>query len=235
VRPELLSAFVIAMVVAALVSSWSIPSGHDIYRAINPLLERLGFRDQVTDTDSPDTAKNTAGGEAEAPPALVLLGFFREASSLLHELQARLSEASLREILVVDFNPEAHRKLKKLGIRCRYGDVGHPDTLKHLGLENAAIVACTLPDHVLKGTTNLKLLRSLRKILPAGKGRVIVTAETLESAREMYRQGADYVFIPRMVTARYLADVLERLRREEADGVRDAAMDVVGKRVEILP
>ena len=105
---------------------------------------------------------------------MVLLGFFREASSLLEEIRQRHSEESLKDLLVVDFNPEAHHRMKEMGIQCKYGDIGHTDALRHLGIEHAELLVCTIPDHLLKGTSNLKLLRSLKSIAP--EANIIVTA-----------------------------------------------------------
>lgn len=201
VRPEILSAFVFGLVVTALMSSYLIPNGHAVYRWLNPLLERLGFRDDVVHDDNSNVRPLTL------PPRVVLLGFYREASSLLQEMIRRHSERALRQVLVVDFNPEAHRRLNGLGVACRYGDISHPDSLQPLELENAKVLVCTIPDHQLKGITNLKLLRVLKSLAPAAK--IVVTAETFDSAQEMYAEGAAYVFLPRTLAAQHLADILE--------------------------
>lgn len=223
---ELLSAFILAMVATALLSSIVIPSSHDIYRAVTKWLERLGFKDHV----SPDAEVTPS---TDHHPTLVLLGFYRDASSLLQEMVNRYSEAALHEVMVVDFNPEAHQKLKQMGIHCKYGDIGHVDTLRHLDLTRAQLLVCTIPDQMLKGTSNLKLLKQLQKLAP--QARVIVTAETIESAREMYREGAEYVIVPRLVNAHYLADVLDRLRSASRGSIRPAAMAHLEKWTEVLP
>jgi hypothetical protein len=226
VTPDLMSVFVIAMVASSLLSSFTIPRSHSIHHLLNPLFEKIGFKDHISDGKKTEETHT-------ADPEVILLGFFKDASSLLYEMLSRYSPQAIEKILVVDFNPEAHHKLKELGIQCKYGDIGHIDTLKHLHLTHAKLLVCTIPDHLLKGTSNLKLLHQLKKLAPNAK--IIVTAEQLESAREMYKDGADYVFIPRIVSAHYLADVVERLQTANGDKIKFAATEFLDGRKEILP
>lgn len=228
ISPDMVSAFILALVVTALISSLMIPQGHGIYRAMNPLLDKLGFKDKVS------SSGNTGVNEAVhfEHPQIVLLGFFREASSLLNELSQRHQADVMKKVLVVDFNPEAHKKLNEAGFRCMYGDLSHPDTLKHLELEHAKVLVCTIPDHILKGVTNLTLLKALKKLAPASQ--IIVTAETLASAREMYENGADYVFIPRMLSAEYLADLLDHIHAGTDAAFKQASKDRLQDWKEVL-
>jgi len=221
---DLLSSFILAMTVTALISALVIPKSHEIFKMVNPLLERLGFRDRIT-------GKDVSTEEVHAIPPLVLLGFYREASSLLSEIQSRGS--SLQEILVVDFNPESLAELRFRGVRCEYGDVSNPTTLEHLHLEQARTLICTIPDHLLKGTSNKALSKVLRRISPDAT--IILTAETIESAREMYLAGADYVMIPRIISAHYLADILEKNRAGDLPQIRNRASAFIDLRVEVLP
>jgi voltage-gated potassium channel Kch len=200
VQPELLSAFIIALVATALLSSVLLPNAHSIYKALNPLLERIGFKDKIL--EKAETAH-------EGHPQIVLLGFYREGSSLLQEILSRHSDAVKKKLLVVDFNPEAHQKLTEMGVPCKYADISHTDTLRHLELQHAKVLICTIPDHMFKGITNLKLLRALKEIAP--ETQVVVTAETIDSAREMYKAGADYVFVPRLLASQYLADLIDHI------------------------
>lgn len=227
VSPELLPAFVLALVATALTSSVLIPAGHTLYRWANGPLEALGLRDRVD-----DGTHGGGAGHGGPPPQIVLLGFFREASSLLHAMATRDLAATRRKLMVVDFNPEAHHKLHEMGIRCAYGDISHVDTLKHLHLDQARVLVCTIPDHLFKGTSNHKLLMQLRALAP--KSRIVVTAETLVSAREMYCDGADYVFLPRIIASRSLADVLERLRTARGHAIRARGVAELTRRREIL-
>jgi Trk K+ transport system NAD-binding subunit len=78
--------------------------------------------------------------------------------------------------------------------------------LRHADIEHARLIVCALPDAVLKGSTNLKVLRLLRNLAP--QARVIVTADFFYQARELYAEGATFVFLPRLMSARELAVVV---------------------------
>ena len=113
-----------------------------------------------------------------------------------------------------------------------YGDISHLDTLEHVGVEHARLVLSTVSDDFLRGTDNMTLLRTVRRINP--EARVIVCAETLAQAREMYAAGADYVVLPRVETARAFLDVLDAVARGALDDLRARALADLGGREEVL-
>jgi Trk K+ transport system NAD-binding subunit len=98
------------------------------------------------------------------------------------------------------------RELDRRGIFNMYGDISHTDTLHHAGAEHAQVVLCTIPDAILKGVTNVRLLHKLRTMNPTA--RIIVTAEFFYAARELYEHGADFVFVPRLMSLSELADAV---------------------------
>jgi hypothetical protein len=197
--------------VFAITSVWStylIAYNHEIQRWLVRLLLRIGFADGG---DSGDAAQ----GEEEK--SIVFLGCFREASSILHEMElcskGTDSDGVLGQVLVIDFNPHVLQGLKRRGIKCLYGDIAHMDTLHHAQIHSAKIVACTIPDAVLRGTTNLRLLRQARRLCP--QAQVMVAAETVSSAVELYEEGADFVYIARLHSARHIAALIARAARNE--------------------
>lgn len=226
VRPELVSAFVLAMVATALLSSAAIPRADAIVRALRPLLARAGLRDAALE-------ERPGANVGHPPPLVVLLGFYREASSLLEELRRRHPADVPRRVLVVDFNPETIQRLEADGVPCVFGDVSHLDTLQHVGLAEARLVVCTVADHQLKGITNLKLVPALRALAPDAA--LVVTAETLASARAMYEAGADHVLLPRLLAGRYLADLLDHLHAGTLGRFREDARRHLERWSEVLP
>ena len=81
-----------------------------------------------------------------------------------------------------------------MGIKVVYGDISHMDTLHHASLHNVKIIISTIPDTILVGTNNLKIISHMKEIAPTAF--IIVTAENVENALKMYDAGADYVFLP---------------------------------------
>lgn len=78
------------------------------------------------------------------------------------------------------------------------------DTVSH-----AKIVLSTIPDSLLVGTDNLRLIKHIQSLCPRAK--ILVTAENPQSALQMYTEGADYVLMPRMVAAQHLLEMTERI------------------------
>jgi Kef-type K+ transport system membrane component KefB len=230
--PEyILSSFIIALVCTALISNVMIAKSHEVYRLLNPLLEKIGLKDKI-DTLS-DNKEESHDDPDKIYAKTIFLGFYREASSFLHEIETRHSKEALKEIMVVDYNPETITKLKSKEIQVHYGDIGHSDTLHHLDLHHAKIIISTIPDSILRGTSNLKLLNSMKEMCPNAK--VIVTAETIDGARKLYKAGADYVYIPRIVSAHYLTDILERIESGNSETVKQNAIHFLETRNEIIP
>jgi Kef-type K+ transport system membrane component KefB len=215
------SILALALVFTSTISTYMMMSNHRIARQAVDLLKRFGIQDRPI--------SDAAQAESEAEGGVILLGFHRTASSLVHDYPCLPSGESM---LVIDFSPEVHRALRRLEIPVVYGDISHLDTLEHAGVERAGVVLSTVSEDFLRGTDNLTLLRQVRRLNP--EARVILSAETFERAREMYAAGADYVIMPRVETARAFLEVLEALERGELDDLRARALANLKDRTEVL-
>ncbi len=213
---------VIVFAVTATVSTYKISYNFELQRLLSRWLKRIGVRDL-------DQAEQRA---AAVRPRLMLLGFAKVASSLLEDIERR-APALKERMAVVDFNPEAVHELRRRGINVHYGDISHTDSLRHAGIEEAEIVVSTIPDHYLKGIANRHILQLVRQLNP--KALVVVTAETIASARELYAAGADYVSLPRLNTAADLLPALEKLVAGVTDSDREAFQAAAKHRHEIIP
>ena len=115
--------------------------------------------------------------------------------------------------LVIDFNPLVLQELKRRRIKCLYGDVANMDTLHHAQIHSAKIVACTISDAILRGTTNLRRLRQARRLCP--QAQIVAAADNISLAVELYEQGADFVYIARLHSARHMAELIARAVQDE--------------------
>ena len=122
------------------------------------------------------------------------------------------------EICVIDFNPVVHEKLKQRDVYTVYGDITARDVLHHAGASHAEIIICSLPNMVLKGANNLKILRQLRELNPHAQ--IIVHAEVLADVPALYAAGANYVSAPRLLEAADLLHVLESAEKKPLDHKR---------------
>jgi len=213
--------------ITSVASTYMIQYNHQIQSVIAPLFRLVGIKD--IERHSPQHDADQQHRE------IVFLGFFREASSIFFELEAMQDkdEKYLTEkVLVIDFNPHVHRKLNKRKVKCVYGDISSVDTIKHAHIESAKVVVSSIPDSILRGITNQKILRLLKRICPGAK--VIVTANTLQSALHLYDEGADFVFIPRIHSSQYVAQVIAESLHQPLMNYRQMEVASLRGRQEIL-
>ena len=156
---------------------------------------------------------------AHGPHSIVLLGFHRVASAFLHDLETTRPDL-LEHVHVVDFNPDVLHELHRRGISCAEADLSSPDTLRHVGIGGAKVAVCTIPDTLLKRTTNRRLLAAVRDLCPGAA--TVGTAETRDTERDLLADGAAAVIVPpRAAAASVLSDVLALLEGRPVPG-RDA-------------
>jgi Kef-type K+ transport system membrane component KefB len=211
---DLLSLIIFTFVITSIAAPYLIKYSHPIQKTLSALLERVGFA---------DIGSGMERTEAPGGKDIAVLGFFRIASSLIRGIEESVEEGAERsdhlkdKIVVVDFNPNVHQKLNSMGIRAIYGDISHMDTLHHAGIHDAKVVVSTIPDTVLVGTDNLRMIKQIQNICPHAK--IVVTAESPARALKMYAEGADYVFLPRALAAEHLIPVLKDLLSDNKESV----------------
>ena len=229
ISAELVSTLTFVFAITSVLSTYLVGYNHEIQRRLARLLAKIGF---ATSGDS--IAEVT---ERQEGNSIVFLGCFREASSILHEMELQSKAADdgvLEQILVIDFNPLVLQELKRRRIKCIYGDVAHMDTLHQAQIHSAKIVACTISDAILRGTTNLRILRQARRLCP--QAQIVAAADNISSAVELYEQGADFVYIARLHSARHMADLIARAVQDE-DGfkeLREEEFQLLKQRKEVL-
>ena len=218
----------LAFTLLAVVSTFGIAKSDSLARKLILWLKRFGFRD----LDYVPTDADAAGGAADDHGArIVFVGFFRTASSLLEDIQSHCPELAA-EVAVVDFSPVARDGLLKRHVPVIYGDVSHRDTLVHAGVDKAEVLISTVPDSLLKGTTNARLVRLLRQLNPTAK--IIATVDVLQQARELLDAGADYVNVPRLHQAGDLLEAVRAAREGMLDKKRTALREILLDRREVL-
>ena len=194
ISEDLSTSIIIAFVLTALATTPLFHSAYRIQAALAPTLRRLGFK------DPPPQEK---AGEKEW--RLAFLGFHRVASSLLYDI-ARDDPELVKETLVIDFAVTLHDRIRAVGAHVEYGDLSNPDTLHHAGIDRARVVVSTVPDDLIRGTSNKRIVAAVRKLNPTAI--IIANAVTIAECEEIYAAGADYVFMARVETARALGEAI---------------------------
>lgn len=105
-------------------------------------------------------------------------------------------------LLVLDFNPKIIQKLTEDKINALYGDIGDPEVLDALNLANAKLIISTAQYK----DDNLQLLTELRRRKFSGV--VIIRAVSWQDAKELYKNGADFVILPEVLAGDFILEHL---------------------------
>ncbi|UPJ67779.1 cation:proton antiporter [Bradyrhizobium sp. 191] len=229
IAAETANAASFAFVVLAVLSTFVMTRSDEITRwAIGPL-KRIGLRD--LDHGNGHAEDGHEGGHGEAR-RVVILGFFRAASALLAEIE-RQAPVLLEQITVVDFNPNVYQTLLSRGLHVIYGDISNVDTLLHAGIGKSEMIILSVPDSLLKGATNEKLVRHVRALNPTAL--IVATADLLADVGALYEAGASYVTVTRLSDAHELFTVIEAAQAGLLADKRAELDQRLGERREVLP
>ena len=227
IKTETASAASFAFVVLAVLSTFFMMRSGEVTKGLIGPLKKVGLRD----LDHAHHAEGHEGGHGETN-RIVVLGFFRAASALLSQIE-RQNESLLEQITVIDFNPNVFRILNERGVHVIYGDISNVDTLVHAGIGKAELIILSVPDSLLVGANNEKLVRHVRALNPTAK--IVATADLLSNVGDLYAAGADYVTVTRLTDAGELYAVIEAADAGLLEDKR-AEMDArLADRKEVLP
>ncbi|MGX4806282.1 cation:proton antiporter domain-containing protein [Bradyrhizobium guangdongense] len=229
IAPETANAASFAFVVLAVLSTFVMTRSDEITRwAIGPL-KRIGLRDLDHGNGHAEEGQEGSHGEARR---IVILGFFRAASALLAEIE-RQTPVLLEQITVIDFNPVVYQTLLSRGLHVIYGDISNVDTLLHAGIGKSEMIILSVPDALLKGASNEKLVRHVRALNP--KAMIVATADLLSDVGELYAAGASYVTVTRLSDANELFTVIEAAQAGLLADKRAELDQRLSERREVLP
>ncbi len=179
-----LAVIIYSMAILAAVSSYSIRFNHELYLVWNTVVGKFWSEEKALNREVPVVPDSCD---------VALLGCHSIGRALLDEL-ARQGSAILSRIVIVDFNPEMLRAIRKRGITARFGDIGSLDTLEHAHVGSARVVMSTIPDMLLRGVTNLALVKMSRALAPTAW--IVATADDSQHEHQLKAAGADIVIRP---------------------------------------
>lgn len=227
INQNVLTLIIFTFVITSILTPYFIKYSDPLQKSLAKMFIGVGLKDFTF------TPENNVIGEQKD---IAILGFFKTASSLIAELRmdhlSTVDQGIMSKLVVVDFNPNIHERLSNIGVKAIYGDVSHIDTLQHSGIEDVHVVVSTIPDSLLVGTNNLTLVKQMQQLCP--NARIIVTAESIQDALDMYNAGADYVLLPRVLTAQHLKEILPSVQRGRNDQIKQKHITLLRGRQEIL-
>ena len=172
------------------VSSYYISYGDRLYEIFRPILKKFEFRKKLIDE---------IPAEVGLKHHVVLIGAHRMGRSILNALRD-----SDIEFVAIDFDPAIVKKLSSASVPIIYGDISDIDIQDKVGLMDASVVISTIPGF----KNNLAIVKMLEHRDVEVK--TIVTAADEWHARELYREGADYVLVPHFIGGQELAGIIKR-------------------------
>ncbi len=190
----IMSIIALVAVITFTVSSYMIMYDEKLYRLFHKIVkpfEKLAVRKLHFEHMPGETKYN-----------IILCGCNRVGRGVIESAQ-RIK----KNVLVIDFNPEVVHKLAKEKIHALYGDVGDVEIVERISKHKPELIISTVPD-----VADNHLL--LRKIKPKyKKTKMILTANNIDDALELYAEGADYVLLPHQLGRDHIALLLREKTR----------------------
>ncbi|SIO07043.1 transporter, CPA2 family [Rhodovulum sp. ES.010] len=185
VAPDALGLVTMVGLVTIAASTYMITYSHELYRVFEPV---LGVFERKGTPREPHGAVATA---KDGYPVLVFgLGRFGTA------IAVRLQKQGVK-VLGVDFNPQAVRRARELGLRAKYGDGTDAEFVADLPLPRAEWVVSTVPIHPM-GLSHEDTRRTLIQLARGAgfTGRIAVTSHSAKDTEDLFGAGADLVLEP---------------------------------------
>lgn len=183
------SVVIFAFVITALVTPMLMTFSRVAPIRFAGVLDKFGFKLPERMTD---------GLGHLAKPRIVVLGFHRVGFALLQDI-GRQHPEWLPDVMVVDINVQTHAAIRELGARVVYGDAGNAETLRHAHVDTAELVISTVPDELLKRTSNAAIVKTVRGVTSSAA--IFACASRADRVQELYDAGATYVYMPSVETA----------------------------------
>lgn len=193
VNNEVFSLTIILAVLTISLTTYILKFNENIF---NIFSKRLRFLDRIGYKRHSELEYHKPGKKHD----IVIVGCDRMGNVILKTLVKDLK----KNVLVIDYNPEVVEDLVRNKVQCIYGDISNKEVLKRINFKQVNIVISTIPSE----DDNKNLVQFARKVKKDLI--IIVTAERLHEALNLYEAGADFVMLPRIVSGERLSMILDK-------------------------
>jgi len=189
ITEEIVSLITLVMVITITFSTYMMTNNEKFYSISKKILTIFEVRKSLRR----DAEKNL-----EKKHEILIFGYDRIGYSLLKTIK-KLN----KKFMVIDYNPSIIKKLENLKIPCIYGDANDLDFLSEFNLENVELFISTIPEI----ETSMLLLKDFKT--RNRHATIILTANQIDNALELYKMGADYVILPHFLGGDYVSSLIE--------------------------
>ncbi len=186
---EEVSMITLVGIITITASTYMILHGNSIYKKFQPLLNKLERK----------KLKETSTKIQKEENEILIFGYDRIGYSLLKSIK-KLKKS----YVIIDYDPEIIKKLKSENINCIYGDASNIEFVSEFNLEAAKMFISTIPDIEI----NMLLLKQFKK--RNNSATIIQTANQIDDALELYKEGSDYVILPHFLGGDYASTLIEK-------------------------
>lgn len=166
-------------------STYMITYSHQLYALLEPL---LGVFERKNTPKEP----SEAGAHAASSYRIIIFGLGRFGTAI----GLRLHKRGLR-VLGVDFNPQAVRRWRDLGLEADFGDASDPEFVAELPFRGAEWMVSTVPIHPT-GLSHEDTRRTLIQVARSAgfSGRIAAASHSSGDSEALFGAGIDLVLEP---------------------------------------
>lgn len=197
VREDALGLVTMVGLVTIAASTYMITYSHQLYSLLEPL---LGIFERKGTPREPSEAGTHRGNAYE----VIIFGLGRFGTAI----GIRLRKRGIR-VLGVDFNPQAVKRWRELGLETEFGDATDPEFVAELPLARAQWIVSTVPIHPTGLSHEDTRTTLIQLIQTAGfTGRVAVASHSTSDTEVLFGAGANMVLEPFQDAADRAVDLL---------------------------
>lgn len=206
ISEHVMSTLLYAMSITSILGSYIINYNRQLFVLYDKVSSRFGKK-QLSQEEDGDIDIRT----------ITILGYHRGAHALIHCF-SQIKPEILNKIQVIDFNSEYRKELTNLGVKFIISDISSSEALEHAHIRHSVMIVSTIPDFLLKGTDNEKIVRICRLLAP--NAFIYANADYVNQIDKMLNAGANQVILPYAIAGEMIAN--EIINMEEKFKSADA-------------
>jgi Kef-type K+ transport system membrane component KefB len=195
VRPDLVGTITLVAIITIAISTYLMQYDDELYRRFDKIKLHM-FEKEVAYREK----RSPAGYQ------MVLLGYHHGGHEFIRTFQQMR-----KRFLVIDYDPEVIDILEDQKVDYLYGDATDTELLHEAGVEKSKLIISTIIDH----EANIFITRHI--VEQNHKAVIIMHADNIQQAAELYEAGATYVMIPHHIGSEKMSAFIKRAGLDKSE------------------